>query len=61
MLVKHIFVLCAVAANNVLAIANSQQTVSDIHAVTEKTEIAKNALENFNGGLTGALRVSRAV
>lgn len=60
MLFKSIFLLLAVVTSNVLA-ANSEQTVSDFHAIADKTRIAKKALQNYNGGYTGALKISRAI
>ena len=58
---KSVFVLLAVATSNVLAAANSDQTVSDINAIAEKTRITKKAIDNYNGGITGALMISRAI
>ncbi|KAJ5953342.1 hypothetical protein N7454_000238 [Penicillium verhagenii] len=61
MLLKPIIVLATAIIGNVLAFANSQQTVEDINALTKKTQIAKQAIENYNGGITGGLLIARAV
>ncbi|KAJ5918605.1 hypothetical protein N7466_010597 [Penicillium verhagenii] len=61
MLLKTILVLATATIGNVLAITNSQQTVDNINALTKKTQIAKQALENYNGGISGGLLIARAI
>lgn len=61
MLLNPILILVAVTAGNVLAITNSQQTVDNIKALTQKTLATKAAIENYNGGLTGALLVGKSI
>jgi hypothetical protein len=61
MLVTRIFAIAAVAVTNVMAVANSEQTVSDIRDITHKTELVEHALENFNGGIPSGLRLVNAI
>ncbi|KAJ5913808.1 hypothetical protein N7504_002691 [Penicillium tannophilum] len=61
MLLKHIFLLVAITASNVSAIANSQQTVDGINVLTKKTLATKQAIDNYNGGFTGALLVAKSI
>lgn len=61
MLVTKIIAVAVVAITNVAAIANIDQTVSDIHEITHKTRVVKRAIENFNGGLPSALKIANAV
>jgi hypothetical protein len=61
MLLRPLFFLVAITISNVLAIINSQQTVDDVNALTQKTLATKKAIENYNGGVTGALLVAKSV
>ncbi|KAJ5112156.1 hypothetical protein N7532_000201 [Penicillium argentinense] len=61
MLVTRVLAVAALAVTNVLAIANIDQTVSDIQEITHKTRVVKRAIENFNGGIPSALRVANAI
>lgn len=61
MLLKQILLLVAITASNVSAIANSQQTVDGINVLTKKTLATKQAIDNYNGGFTGALLVAKSI
>ncbi|CAI7586958.1 unnamed protein product [Penicillium pancosmium] len=61
MLITKIIAIAAIAVTNVAAIANIDQTVSDIHEITHKLRVAKRAIQNFNGGVPSALRIANAV
>lgn len=61
MLLKHMVLLVAITASNVSAIANSQQTVDGINVLTKKTLATKQAIDNYNGGFTGALLVAKSI
>lgn len=61
MLITKIIAVAALAVTNVAAIANIDQTVSDIHEITHKLRVAKRAIESFNGGVPSALRIASAV
>jgi Hydrophobic surface binding protein A. len=61
MLVPRILAIAAVAVMNAMALANSDQTVSDIREISHKTEVIERALENFNGGIPSGLRLVNAI
>lgn len=61
MLVTKFLAIAAVALTHVTAIANIDQTVSDIDELTHKTRVAKRAIENFNGGVPSAMRAANSI
>ncbi|KAJ5995692.1 hypothetical protein N7481_002669 [Penicillium waksmanii] len=61
MLVTKIIAIAAIAVANVSAIANIDQTVSDIHEITHKLRVTKRSIDSFNGGVPSALRIANAV
>lgn len=59
--IRYCLALTALAFSNVLASTGEHQTVSDIHAMTEQTNIVKKAIEGFNGGFGSGLKVANAL
>ena len=44
-----------------MAATDSQQTISDINALNDKVLYLKQTLDNYNGGISGSLRVAKSV
>ena len=61
MQVTRMLAFFAIAITSTIAIANIDQTVSDIHELTHKTRVAKRAIENFNGGIPSAMKIANAI
>jgi hypothetical protein len=61
MYISRCLAIAVLAITNVLAIANLDQTVSNIQEITQKTRVAKRAIERFNGGVPSGLRIANAM
>ena len=59
--IRYCLALTALAFGNVLASTGKHQTVSDINAMIEQTQIVKRAIESFNGGFGSGLKVANAI
>ncbi|KAJ5568775.1 hypothetical protein N7450_011261 [Penicillium hetheringtonii] len=59
--ITRIIAFFAISITSTVAIANIDQTVSDIHELTHKTRVAKHAIENFNGGIPSAMKIANAI
>lgn len=59
--VTNIGFIIALAASSALAAVNTQQTVDDLNKVHVSINKARNAMDNWNGGLMGAIPVAHSV
>lgn len=55
------YVALVALAAGALGATNIARTVSDMQAVTDGINKAKDSLDNYNGGISGALKVAHAI